>query len=352
VYAATLEDGLIVSCRFKLLGYFFVCAVVFAARADAAPRCELNKYSVNPGNGFETASLVDTLVDSEDARTAAQSLDAPDVVRTYFENGKIKCVSVAQGRKVLLEINFNPDGTYERLSCATKSLIPEDRVPCGFDGKVETLLFNSNARRRAVQTLDQGKLVASSKYRNDGTLWNRLSFDQGQRIHRTYREKPSSTDAESALREERVYEPDERALTSTDGRLLWVKQWAMDDGRLSRLDRYRDGAEVSSEACWAGGARMHKSITIGTGRGARVHMEQFNIDGTIYSREILTVSGDNTGLQHYFWPNGTLRMENIHTDEPERGRCCTWVFSQKRWDESGRLVFSVEYEKDGTLKRK
>lgn len=383
-----------------LLALFF-CAIPLSA--SAIIRCEMNGKPVNPNNGFETATLTGMLrckdedsgklqreeelrdgkyiglhrtydrdgklasersvnergnsqgvekqfwpsgqLKSESTADNGQTLG---VSRRYFENGNIERIGFIQERRAVVEINFNPDGSYADLRCPPASIIAEDRKPCGFNGKIETVLYTTKAKRRALQTLDQGKLLAATTYADDGSVSNELSFDQGRRRHRGYNTQ-GSADGKSVLREERIYEPDELPLNATAGRLQSSKLWAA-SGQATEQIVYTDGKPTQTDRWYLNGALKEKSTVAGTGDTARTQRERFNDDGKIASRETLTSTGTAIGLQQYFHGNGKLRTETTYGDADARGR--TRVIARKAWDESGKLIADDEVLEDGSRKRK
>lgn len=382
-------------------------AAGFSVNANAIIRCEMNGKSVNPSNGFETSTLTGMLrcrdedsgklqreeelrdgkyvglqrffdrdgklsrersvnergnshgsvkefwpngqLKSEETADNGQTVG---IARRYFENGKLARITFYQDRRSTLEIGFNPDGSYAELRCPATSTIPEDRKPCGFNGRVEdTVLQTAAGKRRVVQRWDQGKLALFSSYRDDGSLQSEMSFDQGRRLHRSY-QAPGAGDVSSGkalLREERVYEPGDQALAATAGHLQSSRQWGS-NGQMTEQIRYSEGRPVQTERWYLNGARKEKSVVSGAGATARTQRENFADDGKLMSRETLTADGANTGLLQQFYASGKLRSETTFGEPDARGR--TRVVARREWDESGKLVADDEILEDGSRKRR
>jgi len=270
------------------------------------------------------------------------------VSRRYFENGNIERIGFTQDRRTVLEISFNNDGSYADLRCAVASVVAEDRKPCGFNGKTDTALYTAKGRRRALQTLDQGKLLAATTYADDGSVTNELSFDQGRRRLRTY-SAPSSVDGKPVLREERIYEPGDLPLGTSTGRLQSSKLWAA-NGQATESVVYADGKPTHTERWYLNGMIKEKSTVTGSGDSTRIVQEKFTDEGKIASRETLNASGAMMGSQQFFYGNGKLRAEITYGDADARGR--TRVVARKEWDESGKLSADDEVLEDGSRKRK
>ena len=273
------------------------------------------------------------------------------LTRHYFDNGKIARLAFYQDRRALLEISFNPDGSYSDLRCPASSTIAEDRKPCGFAGKTETVLQSAAGKRHALQTWEQGRLLALITYRDDGNVLSEMSFDQGRRVHRTFAVDgaSSSTSGKNVLREERVYESGEQVLSSTAGRLQTSKQWGT-NGQATELVRYSEGKPVQTERWYLNGALREKSVVTGSGNAARTQREKFTDDGKLVSRETLTAGGSVTGQQQYFYASGKLRREDMYGEADARGRAR--VLARKEWDETGKLTADDEILEDGSRKRK
>ena len=382
-----------------------VCSVAFSESASAIIRCEMNGKSVNPNNGFETATLTGILrcrdedsgkLQREEAlrdgkyiglqrffdrdgrlerersvneRGNSQGIEKQfwpngqvksegtsddgqtrGVTRRYFESGKIERIGFYQDRQTVLEISFNADGSYSELRCPATSTIAEDRKPCGFVGKTETVLQSAAGKRRALQSWEQGRLLALITYRDDGSVVSEMRFDQGRRMHRTFTvDGASSGTGNNVLREERVYEPDEQPLNSTAGRLQTSKQWGT-NSQATELIRYSEGKPTQTERWYLNGALREKSNVTGSGNAARTQREKFTDDGKLASRETLSAEGSVTGLQQYFYASGKLRREDTYGEADARGRAR--VLARKEWDETGKLTADDEILEDGSRKRK
>lgn len=385
---------------------FTALAAMLSLSAHAIVRCELNGKSVNPNNGNETAGLTGMLRCKDEntgklqreeelrdgknigiqrffdrdgniskertvnERGNTQGLDkqfwpngklkseesadngqTQGVTRQFHESGSIRRIAFVQNREEVLEMAFNPDGSYNDLRCATSSLVAEDRKACGFAGKSDIVLSNAAGKRRGLQTWEQGKLLVYVSYRDDGSVERDMRFEQGQRQHRSYygSADTSHADGKPQLREERVYEAGDQTLRATQGPLLSHKQWGS-SGQLTLHARYNAGRLSSTERWFLNGARKEKSSMTGSDSTTRTLRESYTDDGKLYSRETLDADNAPVGLRQFFHPNGKLAREDNYAQATNRGRAR--LISRKEWDESGQLTADDELLEDGSRKRK
>ena len=416
------------SVFFKLNACSLVCTAVLACGffaialpVQAMTRCELGGKLVNPDNGSETAGLTGTLrckdtdtglLQREQALRSGQYVglerfydrqgrlerermvnergntdgfersfwpngqlrkDAVQVnggdrgvARSYGDAGKLQRISFTLDRLVLASMAFDKDGKLTELTCPQTSVMPEDRKRCGFDGKVQSTLYQ-NGMRREVLTFDQGKLLAVTTYRNNNSLeppapqgeqvWGELSFQNGQRLHRIY--NPTGNAAgKSVLREERLYEPGpslqgvEYRVTSTQGRLQWSKAWGA-NAQLTEHIRYANGQPAFLERWYLNGVVKEKTTTTHEMGGSKSAQESYDAAGHLITRQnTLTVGTDGpqrVGTQQSFYPNGQTATEDTYSPIDDRGR--TRLIARKQWNDTGKLLSNDEILKDGSNKR-
>lgn len=388
--------------RLNILALFFVASCCLSINASAIVRCELNGKSVNPNNGNETAGLTGMLrCKDEDSgklqreqelrngknmglerffdrdgklmkeRTVnergntqgvskqfwpngkvkseenADNGETQGVVRQFYEAGSLRRLSYMQERREVLEIGFNPDGSYNELRCHTASLIPEDRTPCGFAGKAETVLQSASGKRQSLLTWEQGRLLAGIYYRDNGEIESEVRFDQGRRVQRSYH-ADSKIDGKAQPREERIFEAGDQLLRSSRGPLQSLKQWGS-NGQLTLSTRYADGKPSLTERWYLNGALKEKTTVTGTGSASQTLRESYTDDGKLSSRETLNAEGNITGLRQVFYSNGKPMREDTYGEPDSRGR--SRLIKRKEWDDSGKVVADDDILEDGSRKR-
>jgi antitoxin component YwqK of YwqJK toxin-antitoxin module len=289
---------------------------------------------------------------------------AVGAARSYHDNGQPERVSFVADSRVQASLSYNKDGALTELSCHSASVVPEDRKTCGFDGKVRTTTFATNRSNKlnAVHTYEQGKLLASTYYNEDGDVSLELAMKDGARWHRFYYAH-GTKDGKKILREERLYEPsdDKKYRLSNDGGpLQWSKQWGTNEQLIEHI-RYSKSNPVAIERWYLNGAIKEKIVAISVaegnpfgGLGVRSLREQYDDTGRITSRENFVGTGNNraqpVGLQQAFYPNGKIAVEETYSPLDDRSR--SRLIARKEWDESGKLTADDEILEDGSRKRR
>lgn len=396
--------------------------------AAASPRCELGGKPVNPYNGQETAGLTGVLrctvpetgklanerelragkfigqerfYDPEGrlqrertinergntdgfekeywpngklrSESAATNGAARGLSRSFFETGQQQRASFTLDGQALVSMSWDPQGNLLNLSCPQTSVLPEDRKVCGFDGKVQTTLFQ-NGKRREVLTIEQGKVLAATTYRagqlNQGiraqgvstadneVVWAEMAFKGEQRWHRVYNTE-GTADRKNVLREERLYEPgrnflgDAHRLTSSAGRLQWSKAWGANE-QLTEHIRYANGLPVLTERWYLNGAIREKITVTPENGGSKMVRESYDDAAHISSVQTTFAIGSareqRVGIQKTFHENGQTAMEETYSPLDERAR--TRLVARKQWDEAGKLLADDEILEDGSRKRR
>lgn len=384
-----------------------IAALAISTGAEAIIRCEMNGKPVNTNNGAETAGLTGLLrcreedtgrlqreqelrdgkylgmerfFDREGKLTRERSVNergnSQGQVREFWPNGQVKLEEVAENgetrgvvrafaqsgkperigfvrdRQTVFSLEYNEQGQINRLQCPATSVMAEDRKPCGFEGRTDTVLFGNKGEKSGQRTFDKGRLLEAINWQTDGSLASQQLFDGGRRVHRNYSAQGNSS-GKAVLREERVYEADDNVLNATRGKLLSIKLWGASE-QITEHRRFADGREVALERWYLNGAIKERSATTGTGAEARLQRESFNDAGALVRREKLVAGrdygGDYTGVQQAFHDNGKLAVEDTWSNPDDRGR--TRLIARKQWDETGRLVADDEILEDGSRKRK
>jgi antitoxin component YwqK of YwqJK toxin-antitoxin module len=279
-------------------------------------------------------------------------------MRSYYENGQLERVSFTADNRVQASLSFTKEGGLTDISCHSASTLPEDRKPCGFEGKVRTSTVNSgraSSQPSAVHTYEQGKLLAITTYREDGKIWAELAMQNGARWHRVF-DARGAKDGKSVLREERLYEVSDEGryrVGDNSGRLQWSKLWGSNE-QLTEHMRFKNGQPVLTERWYLNGSLKEKTTTSGEGTQVRALRENYDDQGRISSRENLisqnSYSLQPTGVQQSFYNNGKLAFEDTYSSPDERGR--TKLVARKQWDESGKLTDDDELLEDGSRKKR
>ncbi|HEX4327261.1 MAG TPA: hypothetical protein VH105_10600 [Burkholderiales bacterium] len=376
----------------RLLAAFLLLLSGFAAQAQPL-RCELNGESVNPANGSTTAGKTglmrcrteDGALQHEEELKNGKFMgrrvfysregrkehnvnekgNLDGVAREFYPGGKLKDEALySNGERSGLGKHFYESGQLERLSfavirnggnsersisleytedgkltalqCGTRSLLPEDRAPCGFAGAPSKVEFYRRSRNST-------SLVKRASYR-EGVLVESTDLNDAGQPQRSY----SLKDGVETTRE---YFPDgkprrERALSrdgNERGRDGSEREWA-NNGQMILEKRYAGGAETGATEWFMNGNLKQKRVSEGAGRDALVRSERYYDTGKLAERST-TRAGRPMGKRESFDEAGTLREEAIYD---ERG-----VLKNKRsFDEHGKLSADEEYFEDGSRKLK
>jgi antitoxin component YwqK of YwqJK toxin-antitoxin module len=384
-----------------------------ATHAYAVLQCELNSKSVNPSNGADLIGLtgllrctdqdtgklrreqemrggkfigVDRFFDAQgrlqrermvnekgngdgrmrefwpsgQVRREANEINGSTqgAARTFYENGQLERVSFTAEQRVQASLAFTKDGGLTDISCHTSSVLPEDRKPCGFEGKVRTITVNAGrngTQPSAASVYEQGKLLAMTTFREDGQVWAELQMQNGARWHRVF-DSRGAKDGKNVLREERLYEVSDEPrprVSDNKGPLQWSKLWGSNE-QLTEHARYIQGRAVLTERWFLNGSLKEKVTTTGEGPQARTQIESYRDIGGLISRE--TILGNSStfaqrvGQQQSYHDNGKLANEDTFSLPDERGR--TRLIARKQWNDAGTLIADDEILEDGSRKKR
>lgn len=262
-------------------------------------------------------------------------------VRSFTEQGKLERLAFHADGRERFSVEYNAAGQPTRLTCPAASVLPEDRKLCGFGGAVDTLLYTSSGAKAAQMRYDNGRLLAATEWDAGGLPAAQMLFENGSRVHRRY----SSENGKAVLREERIYEADDRTLRERSGALAQARQWGA-SGQLVEQRRYAAGRETLLERWYLNGALRERAALA----AARILRERYDDDGRLEQRERLTADERPTGVQQYFHANGRVALEEGYGEPDARGR--TRLQTRKEWDESGRLLADDVLLEDGSRQRK
>ena len=278
----------------------------------------------------------------------AENGDTHGLVRSFTSTGQPDSVRFVQDRQDVFSLEYNAQGQIAGLRCPTASVANEDRKPCGFEGRTDTPLYGRHGEKLALRTYEQGRLLAASRWQDDGALADQQLFDSGRRVQRHFSTE-GTTQGKSVLREERIFEPDTNALNATRGQLQSLKLWGA-NGQLTEAHHYADGREVALERWYLNGALRERRASSGTGEQARVLRESFSDAGVLLRRNRYVASPDDadvpTGVQQTFRSDGKLAAEETWSAPDVHGR--TRLVARRLWDESGRLTADDDILEDGS----
>jgi len=377
-----------------------IAGIACATSASAIIRCEVNGQSGNPNNGAETAGLtglmrcrdedsgklqreqelrhgkylgVERFFDREGRVTRERTVNergnsqgrvtefwpngqvkreetaengrTQGPVWRFSEQGKLERVSFhAEGREQFV-MEYNPAGQPTRLQCPSTGLFAEDRAPCGFADTADTVLYTSRGAKAAQVRYGQGRLLRSTEWDANGAMAAQQLRENGRRVHRQY-----STEGDKVvLREERVFDADDRNLPDRRGALASWRRWGA-SAQIIEQRHFANGREVSLERWYLNGAVRERTSVQGEGEQARTQRELFNDEGQRTQRQLLTAEQQPTGPQQVFHANGRLAREDVYSTPDDRGR--TRLQSRKEWDEAGQLTADDTLLEDGSRQRK
>jgi len=255
--------------------------------------------------------------------------------RRYFANGRIERIAFAgapRERGAVLE--YLEDGKLRGVQCAPRSLMPEDRAPCGFGGAPSKLELYTGGR-------GQPRLDARASYR-DGVLIERVDLDNEGRPAR-------GVSVKDGVQTTRDYFPDgkprrERAFGrdgNERGRDGVEREWAS-NGQLILERRFVASVESGATEWYMNGNLKQKRVVEGPGRDALVRVESYYDSGKLRARGA-TRAGRPVGRQESFDEAGVLRDDATYD---ERGILKT----RRKFDETGKLSADEEYFEDGSRK--
>lgn len=266
--------------------------------------------------------------------------DRTGLYKRYYESGQLERIAYAILNKGHGErdayLEYTEDGKLRGLQCGTRSLMPEDRAPCGFsNGPSKVDLYR--AARGSVRVDTRVSYLG-------GVLVERISFDDNGQQARSYSLKDN-------IETTREYFPDgkprrERAFAKSGdsrGRDGVEREWGS-NGQMTREVRYAGGAETAATEWYMNGSMKQKRSVEGGGRDALAHVEDY-FDNGKPSRRGDTRNGRPVGKHESFDEAGMLREEASYDDQG--------VLKARRvYDEYGKLTADEEYFEDGSRKRK
>jgi antitoxin component YwqK of YwqJK toxin-antitoxin module len=236
------------------------------------------------------------------------------VVKELYPSGKLKRAELfGNSEAVGPKIELTESGRVVELECGSKSLVPEDKKPCGFEGSGVTQFVSADGRERNYRTTykagklmqiettdDKGRKVVENATQTSGTVF----FPNG---------KPFRQWSENALTEwfeDGTMELQERY---DHGRLLARRRFFA-NGEMkyeATLDQrtglvgfrvWRDDASLAQEGSGVPEADSWDELTR---EGA---WRDYAEDGRL-AEESRWHEGELEGMRRQFWPDGGMHYE-------------------------------------------
>jgi antitoxin component YwqK of YwqJK toxin-antitoxin module len=235
------------------------------------------------------------------------SYDDGDVVgvsRSFHRDGKPAAIrfSAARGEPTGSVIEFNAQGQVSELRCGPRSNFPEDREPCGFDGKAHTVeLYDRGGRKRGERIHRDGVLLAAKSFNAAGGVAEQSDFTTSGRIDRRYYEH----------------------------------------GGLAFEQRIENDYVVAEFEWFMNGQPKRKSEREAVERDARVLNEYYRDNGVLQSREELR--GRRRVSEEKFDEAGRL-AERLDFDEDSR------LARQRKYAADGSVTVDDSFYPDGSRK--
>lgn len=216
--------------------------------------------------------------------------------RSFHKNGKPSRISHSQGAT----LEYDADGRLKWLKCATRSLLPEDRKPCGFGGEATTTLHLNGGQALRV-TYRDGKLLAQEEIDASGATSATSAIEDGAEVRRSFHPdgKPASE------------------LRVVDGWHVEEREWYMNGQLKSQIvrepkdrdprietDTWRDDGTPAAREIAIGRRRLQ--ITLFDEGGRLKQVEDYAPEGHLDRRRRYAPDGSVTADER-FYPDGSRR---------------------------------------------
>lgn len=236
--------------------------------------------------------------------------------RTYYGSGK--------GRRASVE--YNDRGELMRLACADEPLLGDDRVLCGFDGKVSAVSFYDAKGEAAGQArFENGKRLSMTALRPGGAVAR------------------SENEAHGGRRIVRLHFPDGSLRLETvivDRRRESERELAQ-SGQPLRETRWDDGWRSEETLWYLNGQPKAKTRWERDGLHVLVKSEEFWDNGRLRERSTRDGRGNFIGVRQRYAETGELQSESTYRAGKR---------THRKSYKSGRLVKDEEYFEDGSRK--
>ncbi len=284
-------------------------------------------------------------------------------VRELYPSGKLKSAYEIDGdREGHGNIELLEDGKVKALTCASRSMVPEDMVPCGFDGKVSrvqlhnekgnpirNLSYWQNGKLTKVETVDRDGLAMTRTYPQPGDdkTYDTEILHKNGKVYQAYRKKKNHLEGtfrefskEGTLLLETNYENDQPQSENQyymNGKLKRSVKKAKDEKRLD-VKEFWDNGKLKTD-----GTFVESQYQSGSWDSLVAHgrVMRYSKDGVL-NEERSYREGRFDGDQKIYFASGKLAIEQRYVNDEIRMIKC--------YDPSGKLELTEEYHEDGSLK--
>ena len=248
-------------------------------------------------------------------------------VQTFFHaNGQARRRSFNEPRKgSLASIEYNDRGQVMELRCADRSLLPEDRSLCGFDGNTAEVTFHSA----------KGDVSGKARYEN-GTRISMMAYSAPGVVART-----EETRGERRVLREHFPEGPLRLETVTVGKYRESQREHAKSGQPVRETRWNDGRLVEETLWYLNGQPRSKTRYERDASPVLVKSEEFWDNGKLRARSVRDERRNYVGVQQAYNDSGVLESESTY----ENGK----LVRRKNYKD-GTLVADEQYFEDGSRK--
>ncbi len=225
--------------------------------------------------------------------------DIVGTARSFHKNGKLARLAHESGDDSAV-LEYDADGKLTSLRCASRSLLPEDRKPCGFGGESETTLFRNGRASERVAYRD-GKLQRHESLAADGAVTASSMLEAGAEVRRTFHAdgKPASE-----LRVVDGYHVAEREWYMNGQLKLEITREPKDRDARSETVSYRDDGTLASREIRAGRDRV--SCTLYDEAGKVKQIDDYSPQGNLDRRRKFAADGSVIS-DEYFHPDGSRK---------------------------------------------
>lgn len=231
--------------------------------------------------------------------------DLVGLSRSFHRNGQVATLrfSARRGEAPGSVMEWNESGQLTELRCARSSSFPEDRAPCGLDGKPSQVeLFDRRGRKQGERLHRDGMLLSAKSFDASGGLAEHSEFSANGRIDRRYHP----------------------------------------GGGIAFEQRIEGDYIVAEHEWFMNGQRKRKTEREPVDRDARVVTEWYRDTGVLQSREQLR--GRRRLVEEKFDEAGRLAETLDYDDEGRLQR-------QRKYAADGSLTLDDSFYPDGSRKR-
>jgi antitoxin component YwqK of YwqJK toxin-antitoxin module len=292
-----------------------------------------------------------------------------------FENGKIeKRAHYAKGKE-LASVTYNEDGSTKFFSCSEDPTVAElemfDRL-CGFTGKPsEVTTYYKEGQRKYVYIYDEGRIAATKVYSTAGNVTKTTV-------------KPTGTEVGVDILWHANGKKKQETRYHKAGYLHGAQREYDESGKLTREAVFESGFITKETLYYLNGQKKRLTSKRKKGEVVEVSSESYHDNGKVWETgEYIEIHEERYFGAGAFWDYNWLKPVGVHKEYREDGSLSSveryqdgklqgvsatyhsggkikklehtyeagTLTREKRYDESGELVFHEEYFKDGSKKR-